>query len=391
MAIFDIFISYSSKDRMWAKRFWQDLRAQYPNLLVFWDRESIPAGELWRKELQNAIRNSKHLVVFWSDYANTSLEVGPEIEAFNAHRVLRPKLEGSDRKGFYIPLQGDRGGGIADYQGFTDFKGIYDPADANLGLDGLAAGTAALNWERMVRMVGDAANRADTAQEIKAVIAATTADVVTGLLDLTHGMKTAGTHVTLDQLLARFNLTWPDVRDRYGASPFDWRPTGDRSIVELLEAVRVRVNAKLDDESDRFRWTYLDLTADDENGNPVAENLHDKASVVIFDPVSLFDPYCAAAMRRLNRYVVEKKSVILSLSPNLKTDEDVYGTCLRELSLPLFDDYFHPGIPPIGEFQARCAPEVQQVSQMDRLVRNRIRDLRVDKLVDASKATTGYK
>ena len=51
-----------------------------------------------------------------------------------------------------------------------------------------------------------------------------------------------------------------------GPTALDWRPTGNRmsggpTIVELLEGVRVRVNAKLD-SADHFKWRYADLTAD---------------------------------------------------------------------------------------------------------------------------------
>jgi len=386
LAIFDLFVSYSSKDRPWAKKLSEDMRAKYPSLRIFWDRDSIPAGEPWRKELQNAIRNSKHLVVFWSDYANGSLEVGPEIEAFNAHRYLTPQLEGSERKGFFVPLEGNRGGGIGDYQGFDDFRNIYKAQPEDRGISGITVGRAQDDWERMIRMVGDAVSRADQAQEIIAAVAATKVAVVTDWLDKIHDKKLPGILLTLDQLLAGFGLQWAAVRDRYGSSALDWQPTGDRTIIELLEGVRVRVNAKLE-AADRFRWRYVDLTTDE--GLDLAPNLYRTTSVVIFDPVSLYDPwYCAAAMRRLDRYVLDKQSVILSLSPALKTDEDVYGTCLRDLSIPLFNDYFHPEIPPIGEFAARCAPEVQRVSQIERLVRNRIRDLRLAADQSASKATT---
>src|SRR5262249_3484164 len=146
-----------------------------------------------------------------------------------------------------------------------------------------------------------------------------------------------------------FGLQWADVRDRYGPSALDWRPTGDRTIVELLESVRVGVNAKLD-PADHFRWRYVDLTTDE--GLDLAPSLHKRASVVIFDPVSLYEEFCANAMRELSGYVREKQSVILAISPAMKMDEDIYGACVKGLSKPIFNDYFHPEIPPIGEFAA---------------------------------------
>ena len=386
--MFDLFVSYSSKDRPWAKKLWEALRASYPSMRIFWDRESIPAGEAWRPELLSALRNSKHLVVLWSEYANASLEVGPEIEAFNAHRDLTPELEGSLRKGFYVPLEGNRGGGIADYQGFDDFRAVYKPQADDRGIAGVTAGQSLDNWDRMIRMVGDAVSIADQSQEVIAAVIATTVDAVKELLDTIRGKRQAGIPLTLDQFLAGFKLEWADVRERYGPTALDWRPTGDRTIVELLEEVRVRVNAKLGPD-DHFHWRYADLTTDE--GLDLARSLHEKASVVIFDPVSLYDFSCANALRRLSPYVREKQSVIVSLSPSLSRDEDLYANCVRNLSVPLFDAYFDPEIPPIGLFAAHCAPEVQRVMQIERLVRSRIRDLRFAADIAASKATTGHK
>jgi len=388
LAIYDIFISYSSKDRPWAKKLYEDLHARYPSLHIFWDRDSIPAGESWRGELQSSLRNSKHMAMFWSSNAAASNEVSVEISDFNAYRGVTPLLEGSERRGFYIPLEGDRGGGVGDYQGFPDFKNIYKPVDANLGLDGLNATQGQQDWDRMIRMIGDAVSRADQAQKVTIVVAATEIDSVVGLLDHTHDKIRKLGEITLDAFLAGFRLQWADVRGRYGASALDWRPTGDRTIVELLEGVRVRVNAKLE-EPDRFSWKFVDLTSGE--GIDLVPKLHKQPSVVVLDPVSLYDPDFSRAMQGLKRYVLERQSVILALSPNLRNDEDVYGKCLRELSVPLFDDYFIPEIPPIGEFAARWMPEVQLESQIDPLVRARIRDLRIARDLAAGKATTGYR
>jgi hypothetical protein len=389
MAIYDLFISYSSKDRPWAEKLYLNLKSKYPSLKIFWDRESIPAGQKWRDELLSCVRNSKHLVFLWSDNAKASPEVDPEIERFIACRDQTPELEGSQRKVFYVPLKGDRRGGVADFQGFDDFKTVYNSDDAGLGLSGLNSGQPLKNWERMIRMVGDAVSRADQAQEIIAAVAATNIDAVCDCMELTHSKKMPPCRITLDQFLSSFNLQWNDVKQRYGPSALDWQPVGNRTIVELLEEVRVRVNANLDETSDHFKWRYVDLTT--EEGTELAENLHKHTSVVIFDPISLYDPYCSAAMRLLNRYVLEKQSVIISLSPTLKSDEDFYASYVRGLCLPTFDDYFNPAIPPHGEFVARCAPEVQRVTQIDRLVRQRIRDLHLAASEAVSKATTGQK
>ena len=87
MAIYDLFVSYSSKDRPWAQKLYDDLQAYDRRLQIFYDRESIPAGATWRQDLTNAIYNSKHLLFFWSKNADSpnasgTKEVDPEIADF---------------------------------------------------------------------------------------------------------------------------------------------------------------------------------------------------------------------------------------------------------------------------------------------------------------------
>ena len=401
MAIYDLFISYSSKDRPWAERAYTDLLAYDRRLRIFFDRESIPAGATWRQELTNAIDNSKHLLFFWSKNADSpnasgTKEVDPEIYDFIANLKSTPQLEGSQRQVFYVPLEGEHGGGVADFQGFPALKPFYKPGENDLGISNVAiAGSVGQQeWERMIRMVGDRIIDVDSAKPVIAGIIATNSGQVP-LINQIHGKKKGRGGPTLDEFLAGFDLTWDVVRDRYGQDALDWRPQGKDTILTLLEQIRIRVNATLD-SADRFRWKYVDLTTAPDYMQEI-KDIYEQPSIVLFDPISLYDDdLCAGVLRDLEKinYVGKEESVIVSLSPTIQNVEDLQAMYLRSRS-NFLEDYLYPNIPPVTVCCARCALDVQRTSQIDPLIRNRIRyphllnKVKTDR--EAAKETTGQR
>jgi hypothetical protein len=388
VAIYDLFVSYSSRDRAWAEKLYHDIRVSFPQLRIFYDRDSIPAGAGWRQALLNAIGNSKHLLFFWSKNADTPnaagvKEVDPEIERFLAHRDLTPQLEGSDRTIFYVPLEGARGGGVADSQGFPAFQAFYSPQAADLGTSSLASGDGLREWNRMIVKVGDAVADSSKDEKVIAGVVATNVDLLQ-VIDLRHDKRKKPDGPTLDQFLACFGLTWADVRTRYGRDALDWCPRDEDTIVTLLEDIRVRVNAGLDPD-DRFQWTYVDLT-DPANYRKNVRRVYEQPSVVVIDPVSLFDDYCAGVLRDLEDYVVKEESVIVSLSPSVLSADDVQAMYFKSV-VGILDDYLQPKIPPGAIFAARCALDVRRTSQIDPLIRNRLRYPHVLARVKAARET----
>src|SRR5574339_574712 len=73
----DIFISYANEDR--------DRAAQLAALLeregwsVWWDRR-IPAGRTWRSVLEDALDESRCMIVLWSEHSVNSPWVAEEAE-----------------------------------------------------------------------------------------------------------------------------------------------------------------------------------------------------------------------------------------------------------------------------------------------------------------------
>jgi hypothetical protein len=135
-----------------------------------------------------------------------------------------------------------------------------------------------------------------------------------------------------------------------------------------LEDLRVQTNSHLDPRY-WFRWDYLDLTDPIALGR--ARTLNQQASIVVVDPVSLFHIVSANTFRRLDKYLREEHSVMVSLSPVGQTGVDWFAKALQEQSVPVLNDYFEPSIPPLGGF-AKCALNVQRISDIERLVRSRL-------------------
>ena len=63
---YSAFISYSSKDRAWATRLRTDLDAQLGGARVYLDVDRLEEGQEWNKQLTEDLRESEHLVVFYS-------------------------------------------------------------------------------------------------------------------------------------------------------------------------------------------------------------------------------------------------------------------------------------------------------------------------------------
>ncbi|HXJ96434.1 MAG TPA: toll/interleukin-1 receptor domain-containing protein [Terriglobia bacterium] len=382
---YDLFISYSSHDRRWAEKAYTDLGRAFPTISIFWDREAIPPGRPWRTFLTDGIVNTKHLLFFWSQAAKNSNEVEPEISGFEAEVRRTPTLGGSKRVEFSVGLEGMRGAGSADLQGFP-MDAYYESSAADRGISSLDSNPGLTEWKRIIRKVGDEVFRLEAARRLIAAIVAT-AVVRIPLLDQIHSLPQSPTGPTLDEFLTAFRVNWADVRPRYGLNALEWRPFGGaETVVELLEDLRVQANSRLD-PAYWFRWEYVDLV-EAVTANTVS-SLVTSPSVVVLDPISLYDAVSANAFRRLDRYVRQAQSVIVSLAPTRETGEDWIARALRAQSVPLLEDYFEPAIPPlIGEF-AKCALNVQRISDIERMVRSRIAWLDLTVRKAEAKQTTG--
>ncbi len=101
----DIFISYSSLDRPWAVKLNQALQAK--GVKTFFDDRDLEAGKPWNRQLATALRESRHLVVLWSENAKTSDWVSLEIATFNTYLLAAPPEQAEQRRLISMTLQGE--------------------------------------------------------------------------------------------------------------------------------------------------------------------------------------------------------------------------------------------------------------------------------------------
>jgi hypothetical protein len=375
----DLFISYNSHDEAWAKKLFFDLRIRFPTIKLFWARDTaaIPPGEPFRPVFQGAAQDAAHFVVFWSAAAQRSNEVGPEIQSFLQNRQTHPMSAAGDKRTlFYVSLEpGIDYGGLVDIQGFPDFRGVYNPNDdPDRGIAGLAAGPASQNWRRMIGSIGNTVLASQTTQPITVALLVMT-KATTGLVDPFLDLSLGGP--TLNQFLQSVDLTLDQAKARYGDTAFSWQPFGtNRTVIDLMEDVREMANAKLP-AAYRFHWRPTDFVESVTNAaeasgraglQRLVESLSDGPSVVVTDPISLFNPLVKQVFNYLGEYAKRQQSVILSISPNeQKTVERLYGSLLGNVS-PALDGHLYPPIPAAETF-ALCGMNIQHAVEVERFIR----------------------
>ncbi|OQX12334.1 MAG: hypothetical protein BWK73_15255 [Thiothrix lacustris] len=84
----DIFLSYSTKDRARLQPLFHTLAQQ--GWSVFWDHQSIHTGENWHRKIEEAINNSRCVVVVWSKHSIQSEWVLEEASRGKSRNVLLP-------------------------------------------------------------------------------------------------------------------------------------------------------------------------------------------------------------------------------------------------------------------------------------------------------------
>jgi hypothetical protein len=371
----DLFISYSSHDRRWAERLYNDLRERFPTIRLFWDRDqgSIPPESNWADVLKENAKNATHFAVFWSEKAKASDYVGPEIQAFEQNRETHPTHDGTERRLFYIPLEGEYGP-LEAIQGFADLRQYktYSATAEDRGLSNLEINPHRGEWARIVGIIGDTVLAAEPTQPIKLALLVMNEDDAKFLINSLLGFSPPG-GPTLQDFLDAVGLTAAAAKKRYGKNAFSWRPFGTaKTIIDLMEDLRETTNRSLKEY--RFHWIPWDLvaTAREVKSDVVfrehLDRLAEGPSAVVVDPISLFHPMIRLVFGLLEGYTKKEHSIIISLSPNEAPALDRLYQALRTNGAPVLDGYFLPPVPATETF-ARCGMNVQHVMQLEGLIR----------------------
>lgn len=120
MDAFDVFVSYSRHDEPLVVPVVKLLRLGEHGM-VFIDLDGIRPGERWREKLEDALRRSRYVLVFWCAHSSASPEVGHEVRAARAAgKELVPVLLDA------TPLPVD----LSDYQ-WIDLQALAGPGHAH--------------------------------------------------------------------------------------------------------------------------------------------------------------------------------------------------------------------------------------------------------------------
>lgn len=127
----DIFLSYSSTDKQWAKLLADCLQKQ--GWSVWWDR-TIPAGKIFTKVIYEAISNARCMIVVWSRESRESNWVLDEAAEGRDRDILVPVLKEKVK-----PPMGFRGFQAADLSGwdgnldYAEFQKLIQDLTSILG------------------------------------------------------------------------------------------------------------------------------------------------------------------------------------------------------------------------------------------------------------------
>jgi len=193
------------------------------------------------------------------------------------------------------------------------------------------------------------------------------------LLDPVVGLSVVGP--PLADMLNDISTTLPALKQRYGATAFEWRPFGTTdTVIDLMERLRVDVNAPLQSDY-RFHWVPTDLYAEVTRRRTPAEvdqlvdSLGATPSVVIVDQLSLYNPLVYTVFVRLGNYAKKEHAAIISFAPSRTEKTDIVLRSIEGYGGPVLGAYLNPQIPAAGTF-ARCGVNVQHAQDVKRLIRS---------------------
>jgi hypothetical protein len=332
----DVFVSYSRDDAAWAQKLRNDLVHPSRGLEVFLDTQ-IQGGEEWEKQLAVNLKNCRNLVLLWSDtHAAKSEWVKREAQLFRA-LMLIDEDEGipTNRRILQVCLDGHN----KEYDRWQLIDDVNDPAQFKHG----AANVDPNRWQRMLDRLMAAVQVDDTSPQIHQLVLASTREQMSAFQP-TAMLLDRG---QLAPLLTQFGLTHPDYLEAYGPDRSDWRPFGSReNIVTILARLRSELIAA---GAPRFRWkpvekAFWDGSSSDPGVIQIVERLTNEPSVVVIDPLSLYDPKVFGRyLRFMNEEYLYKPYTCLVVLPPCSADAYwTVQTAVRQVTQEVYERFYRP-------------------------------------------------
>ena len=352
---YSAFISYSSQDREWAERLYNDLTAR--GIEAFFDRERLVTGRAWPSQLVESLNESRHLVLLWSDAAQKSNWVQNEVGRFT--QIVDPRGKGltGERGVFSVDLQG-RNAALAGTQTISDLAeaGSYPGNPADVPQE---------TWNRVVDRIMSGIESEKGTLPIPILVVTSTLERISAI-DPDSGPPGGP---TLRMLLEDLEIPLDRFTGSYGATRTDWRPFGsEQTIREILETLRGELNQDIEAASVergetllRLRWDFVpeEFWSSADAADRERKRLGGGGAVVVVDPLSFYDDlavhwYMDYVLDLLNK----DAAFILVLSP-VSTPRSALALreAIRRLARQVFAHFYQP--PAFsGRPYARSGPSV---------------------------------
>jgi hypothetical protein len=337
---YDAFISYSSKDPSWAKKLYDGLERK--GLYTFFDENRLEPGARWEPELVQGASTSQHLVVLWSDNARRSDWVTRERGLFDSQiNNPNPGQESANRRIIFLLLEGEPEA-FRNYQMLDDLReaGAY-PGDADQVDDNL--------WQSVLDEVHEAIVADDPALPVTLAVLTITQKRLANLR-LTRQPPLASK--TLKEFLASLGIrSKAQLKQYYGAHPMDWHPFGGgANIRTMLSQLNEEINLVFGQVPDgaRFRWevvgeNFWSGAPYEETFAKEVQKLRSGLSVVIVDPIALYDEDIHARLSMLSTMLKGAKILFLAPLPWRCWDTH-YGVRehIKLMAQPVFASWYEP-------------------------------------------------
>lgn len=327
---YDVFISYSSADREWAK----NVEELLGNRRVFFDQSSLRAGDDWAEKIRNALQRSRNLILLWSDTAKASNWVSQEIYGFT---MLAPREGGHGRRLVVVNLQGTNDF-LKDYQqvNLPDLQAAYpDSSKVDKSV-----------WQELKRRIDDGLDPSREPLQVPVIVLTLTREQLDGFGDQTWS-----------EIESSFGLQREAIRQRYQSRRGDWKPLGgSRTIDQILEDIRKSTDDALPGRRLEWRHPPGNFWTEIEVARAFLENHFEtaKLSLLVLDPVAFRAQNVYRRLMMLQRRMASSSTAIIALPPFGPSPELVrFRKALDEGGTPFFDDYFRPSVPPKSTLAAQ--------------------------------------
>lgn len=354
MSKYNVFLSYSRQDLVWADRLHSSLKAR--GLQVYFDMASLRDGDGWETQLEQGLKHADHLVCLWSQNAYDSPWVHRELAQFRAKAQAAP----GEGKVLIVQLD-DRANAYGGTQQILDpaLKTAY--ANAQQPLSEVAWTQIIDRLEKSVRDTGA------TLQVPIAMLTLTSADAQTLSPDMRQRLK------------QDLGIDASALASRYGTDRLDWRPFGpSKTILQLLNESRADLNQWLAPQSVSWQMPEPAFWTDNKMVRQFAACMaSSRIGAVVIDPVAMLLPGMLGKLGFFNSCLQCENVAFIALPPEpASAQESRFHEWLSEFAPNIFDAYLEPPAltEPVPHARYGVSLGLGDVGQVRRLLQRSVGD-----------------